>query len=140
MKNRSKQRHASHLICNNQGAAALIAIIVITAMIVVISVSLGLATLSQLEIGFSEQRGDDVLVAAESCTEEAVLRLSRDNTYSGGSLTVGDIACTITVTGTPCGTCTISSEASAVGYTRRIEAGVSVTGNAVDIQSWEEVD
>ena len=141
MRNRTN-RHSEYrsITTDERGVVAILAIIIITALVVLISTSLGLVAIGNLQIGFSEQRGNDLLLTAESCTEEAILRLSRDNTYTGGSLTVGDVDCTIAVTGTPCGSCTISTEATAVGFTRNIQAGVTISGSAVDITSWEEID
>lgn len=140
MNNRIKQLCASRLITNKRGAAALIAIVIVTALIVVISVGYAFTAIGNLEFGFAKQKSNDVVLTAESCVEEAMLRLSSDNTYSGGSLTVGDVACTMTVTGTPCGSCTIDVAATSVGFTRNIQAGVTVSGSSVDITSWEEVD
>lgn len=140
MNSRIKQRYAFRSITGNEGAAALLAIIIITALIVLISISFFLVAAGNLEVGFSTQRADDVIISAEACVEEAIFRLSSDNTYSGGSLTVGDVACTIAVTGTPCGDCTIDVEASAVGFTRNISAEVTISGSTADITSWEEID
>jgi len=95
--------------------------------------------MGDLELGFSQQSGGDVVLSAESCVEEALIRLSRNASYSGGSLTVGQSTCTISVTGTPCGTCTVTAEATANRYTRKIQAGVIVAGSAVDLTSWEEI-
>lgn len=137
---RIKQRYASRWITNKDGAAALIAIVVITALVVLISISYALVAIGNLEIGFSAQRSGDVLLSAESCVEETILRLTRDDSYSGGTLTVGDVSCTMTVVGTPCGTCTITAEASAAGFTRNIQADVDISGGSADITSWQEID
>lgn len=128
------------MLSNQRGAAALVAIIIVTALVVLISVSMGVVAMNNLETGFSAQRSGDVLLTAESCAEEAVLRLGRDATYSGEVLTVDDVTCTIIVIGTPCGDCAITSEASAAGFTRSIQVEVSVSGSTVDITSWEEID
>lgn len=140
MNSRTKQHCESRSITNKRGAAALVAIIIITALVVLISVSYAFIAIGNLEVGFAKQKSGDVVLTAESCVEEAMLRLSSDNTYSGGSLTVGDVACTMTVTGTPCGSCTIDVAATSSGFTRNIQAGVTVSGSSVDITSWEEVD
>jgi len=136
----SKQPCESRLITCKRGGAAIVAMIVISAMVILIATSYGLIALGNLEIGFASQKSGGLILSADSCAEEALIRLSRDNTYSGGSLTLGDVACTITVTGTPCGTCSIDAEASVAGFTRNIQAGVSVSGTTIDITSWEEID
>lgn len=115
-------------------------------MVIVILLAVGLLIMSttvfigidELEVGFAQQASGTALLAAGSCAEEAMLRLSRDNGYTGGSLTVGESICTITVTGAPCGACIIEAESVSGDFTRNIAVGVSVSGSTVDITSWEE--
>lgn len=117
----------------------MIMVIILAVAVLVVSTT-ALIGIDDLEIGFSEQVGLDALLSAESCAEEAMLRLSRDNTYTGGPLTVGETQCTISVSGTPCGICTIDVADTRDSFTRRIEVGVSVSGSTVDILTWEERD
>ena len=138
--NRSKLRFASRLINDQRGAAALIVVVILLAVSALIVSSTALLGLDDLEIGYSAQLSGDVLLSAESCAEEALIRLSRNNSYNGGSLTVGEAQCTITITGEPCGACTIDVEATAENYTRNIQVGVTVSGSSVDVTSWSEVE
>ncbi|MBT5808319.1 hypothetical protein HOI18_03525, partial [Candidatus Uhrbacteria bacterium] len=107
-------------------------------LVVLIVTSVAFTGLDDLDIGYSEELSNDILLSAESCAEEALIRLSRSSSYSGGSLTVGEAACTITVTGTPCGSCTIDVAAVGQTYTRNIQVGVTVTSGTIDITSWSE--
>ena len=126
---------------NQKGAAALIVVIILTALIILI-VSFGrVVGMDSLEFGFSAKTGQDVLIAAESCTEEALLRLSRDASYRGGNLSIGDTICTITISGTnPCTECEVNAEATGNGFTRTIQAQVLIEGEDVVIKHWEEID
>lgn len=125
---------------DERGAAALIVFLVVLAVSLIVVSTTSLTGVGNLSIGFSTQASSDVVLSAESCAEEAFVRLTRDNTYAGGTLVVGDSTCTVTVTGTPCGSCTVDVGASGDNFTRSIRAGVTVAGSAVDITSWEEVE
>lgn len=116
------------------------AIVIILAVALLIVSSTALTGVDDLEIGYAQQASTHALLAAQSCAEEAMLRLSRDNTYSGGTLAVGESTCTISVTGTPCGACTVHVDSTRESFTRSIDVGVTITGTQVDITSWEEVD
>lgn len=140
MLNRFKQRFVSHLINDKRGAAALIVVVIFMAVLVLVVSRVALTGLDELSANQSAQIGTTTILSAESCVEEAMLRLSRSNTYAGGSLTMGDVACAISVSGTPCGPCTINVTANAPNYTRRIQANVSVTGPVVNVVNWSEIE
>ncbi len=114
--------------------------VIILAVGILIVSTTALIGVDDLEIGFSQEAGSHALLAAESCTEEVLLRLTRDSSYSGGTLTVGESSCTITVTGAPCGSCTIDVASTRDNFTRNIQVGVTLTGSTVDITSWQEQD
>jgi Flp pilus assembly pilin Flp len=128
----------TNLYQDERGAAALTVFVIILAVSVVIVSTTALIGVDNLTIGFSQQVSTDMILSAESCVEEAMVRLSRNNSYAGGSLTVGDAQCTIAVTGTPCGACTIDVEAVGNAFTRNIRAGVTIAGSTVNITSWQE--
>jgi hypothetical protein len=123
---------------DTRGAAALMLVLVLTAFVVLLMSGVMLRGVDDLEIGFSQQMSFAVMQSAESCVEEAFLRLQRDSAYTGGVVNVGEAACTIAITGTPCGTCVIAVDATAHQLTRSLEIGVDVTGSSIDITSWEE--
>jgi Flp pilus assembly pilin Flp len=137
MKNNFKQHSAFHWIKNEQGAAAIMVTIIMLVVATLIVSTTALIGLDDLEIGYSAQVGEDALLSAESCLEEAYVRLTRNSSYTGGSLKVGDATCTITVTGTPCGTWTSTAEATQAEVTRTLEATVSASGT-FDITNVEE--
>lgn len=139
MPHRFKQRFES-LWTDERGAAALIVIMIMMAVFVLVISRAAFTGLDELAANQSAQLGTTTILSAESCVEEAMLRLSRNNTFAGGSLTVGEVACTISVTGTPCGTCTIDVEANSQNYTRRMQANVQVTGSVVNVINWNEVE
>lgn len=137
MFNRSRRRCVSLLI-DQRGAAALIVIVVILAVGILLVSTTAFIGVDDLEVGFATQAGGHAVLAAESCAEEAMLRLSRDASYAGGTLPVGASTCTIAVAGMPCGACTIDVASTRGTFTRNVQVGVTVSGSTVDITNWEE--
>lgn len=144
MRNLSKPRFAFRWMTSiaeeRRGAAALMAIIIFVAIIALAAGSVALLSLANLESGFASQTSTDAVLSAESCIDEALYQLREDSSYTGGTLLVGDAQCTISVTGGPCGTCTIRAEATADTYTRVVEADATFTGSTFDLTRFEEVE
>ncbi len=143
MNNRFKQRFEFlwiNLQTNQHGAAALTIFLVVMAVALIVVSTTTLIGLDNLNTGFSQQVSSSLLLSAESCAEEAVLRLSRDQNYSGGVLLVGDTQCTITITGVPCGDCVIDVVAQDDQFTRKIQSDVTVSGSTLSISSWKEIE
>ena len=93
------------------GTIALISLLIITAVTLAIGLSLNLLGLDEMRMGFRESKSSQAFHVAESCLEEALMRLKRDANYTGGNLQIGQGSCniviavngterTITVTGT----------------------------------------
>lgn len=144
MKKPTRQHSVSRSIIDvaydKTGGAALITIILLLAFLTLITSSVAYRGLSDVEIGSSARYGTTAILAAESCAEEAMLRISRNANYSGGTLDVGGMQCTISVSGNPCGTCTVDVTTTGQNLTRRLQVGVTRTGNNINITSWEEID
>lgn len=138
-----KQHFASlstKLQADERGAAALTVFLIVLAVSIIVVSTTALIGVDNLTIGFSQQTSSELVLSAESCAEEALLRLSRENTYAGGTVTIGDGQCDITVAGTPCGNCTIDVEATEKNFTRRIQVTASVVDSTIDILTWKEIE
>lgn len=114
-------------------------LIILAVSIIVVSTT-ALIGVDNLTVGYAQEASSDLVLSAESCAEEALLRLSRDNTYAGGTLTFGDGSCEIVVTGTPCGTCTVDVASTGNSFTRNIRVTADVAGSMIDILTWKEVE
>lgn len=71
---------------------------------------------------------------AESGAENALLRLLRDPTYTGETLTVGAGTATISVSGS-----TITSVGTSGNFRRTIQVQTTYTNNILTISSWQEI-
>ena len=105
---------------------AVTVIITMAAVTMIVVTSSGISGFEQSNIAYD---------VAEAGAENALLRLLRDPSYTGETLTVGDGTATITMTGS--GTQTITSVGRFNNYLRKIQVVVMV--DDVDtIQSWME--
>lgn len=86
----------------------------------------------------SFSRGEMAYGVAESGAENAILRLVRNPSYSGETLTVGGGTATITVSGSS--TRTIISEGVVGDFRRKIQVTGSYVNNIFTASTWAEID
>lgn len=120
------------------GAVALISVLVISAVIVVIGVGINLRSIGSLQSAFKSRRSTEAFYVADTCIEEALIRLRRNAAYSGGSLAVGDGTCTITIAVNG-NERTVTATATVDTFTRVLEAVVDVVNKIVTMKKWREV-
>jgi len=83
------------------------------------------------------EQGTDTYYAAESGIENALLRLLRDSTYTGETLSIGTATVTITVTsGNPITILSLAQDGKSI---RKIQVQATYTNNILTISSWKEV-
>lgn len=76
---------------------------------------------------------------AEAGAEEGILRLIRDPAYSGGNLSLSaDSVIVISVSGVGA-TRTVTSTATYNGFTKKVQAEVSLANNKVSLVSWKQI-
>jgi hypothetical protein len=121
---------------NNTGQAMvtllfyMIIAITITSAAVVVIFSNSLAT-SKLEIG------SIAYSIAESGAENALIRLLKDQTYTGETLNLGDGTAQITVTGS--NPKVINSQGKLGNFNRTIEVTATFLNNILNVTSWKEI-
>ena len=74
---------------------------------------------------------------AESGAENALLRLLRDPSYTGETLTIDTGTVTVVVTGAA--TKTITSTATSGNFVRKVQVVAGYTNGIFSITSWQEV-
>jgi uncharacterized protein YpmB len=85
------------------GQVALIAILIIAAAVLVVSLAASSMGVNEMIMSDDEKQSEQALRIADACVDEAVLRLRRvydgeEVSYTGGTLNFGSDSCTITVT------------------------------------------
>src|SRR5262245_61914347 len=85
----------------NQGAALVGTTIIILAVALILAASVEYLGIGESLMSLAEQQSEQSIEAAQSCLNEAVLRIKNDNSYTGGTLNPGSAACVIVVGGNP---------------------------------------
>ncbi len=86
-------------IFNQQGAAAILTVVIVGAATLLMAYSASLLGLGELEMGYLAQKGEEAFYVADGCVQEAMHRLRKDSGYSGSSLNLGNGSCIISVAG-----------------------------------------
>lgn len=125
-----------NIIKNQKGAAILVSMILISAVILTIALSLGLSSISENQINLYQSRANQILINIDGCGEEAMTQLNRNNSYAGESLTVDGTSCTISVAGSG-STRTITISATNDIYTKNLQINVTIFPTFT-VTSWGE--
>ena len=120
-----------------RGVVTLATTVVIFFVALVLVLSVQFLGVGELLIGFEEGKSEQAFEFADSCVDEAVLRVKRNNSYTGGTLSLEDASCTIVVSGGG-STRTIDVSATVGTITRKIQTVVTITGSPFSHVSWEE--
>lgn len=131
-----KQRCEYKLDFGRSGQVLVILLFFMVITIMITTASVTLIILNSHGASKSEQ-GEMAYEIAEAGAENALLRLLRDSTYQGETLTVGEGAATITVTGTD--PLTITSVGSVNTFSRTVRVVAGYTDYILTIESWNEV-
>lgn len=119
------------------GAIALVTVLAVGFVSLIIALSVSLAGLGELQMGLEEIQSAESYRLAESCLEEAALRLKRDASYSGGSLSMGGNSCTITVLANGSQR-TVNVSADVNNHVRKIEMVADIVTRGLNVTSWQE--
>ncbi len=121
-----------------RGVISVASVVVISVVALLAGIAFSAFSLSELQHAFFDQNAAVAFVAADSCVEEAILRLKRSSGYAGGSLAVGDATCGVTVAS---GTQKIITATSTFqGITRTIQARITLTGASASLNEWTQYD
>lgn len=82
-------------------------------------------------------QGANALDIAESGAETAMIKLLRDSSYTGETLTVGNGQAVVTITGSD--PKIILSKGTLNNFTRTIQVIVNTTNNVLTATSWKEI-
>ncbi len=120
---------------DQKGFVTITTAVIIFFTTLILALSIQFAGIGVLQTGYLNNLSAQAYSLADGCLEEAMLRLTTDDTYTGGTVTVGDDYCTITVTGAGA-TRNITSMSTVNDIVNReIEADVTIT----DMGGWNDV-
>lgn len=117
---------------------ALVTLLFFSIVAITITSAAVIVTLTQAKTASAIGISDEAYYLAESGAENALLRLLRDQAYTGEQLLMGNDIVAIQVTGI--NPKTITSVATASGYLRTIQVQADYTNNILTVLSWKEVE
>ena len=109
----------------------MIVLLIMGALLSVIAIKLTLNALTRVENAQEALRGTENEIYAESCMQEALLRLRRDAGYLGGVVPVAPGTCTVAVTGAGNERTIDATGVLAPSYTYRLKVKVTLVPFAV---------
>ncbi len=126
------------------GFAALISILVVSAVALAISMSISLLAIGEARSSLDFKKSQEALKIAEGCSEEALLRLKNNSSYTGTgavALIVGNGECSISVS--PSGVDKVINVTAQVSepstYIKRLRVTVRTLGNSINILNFSQI-
>jgi hypothetical protein len=126
------KKQCTHL----RGSSVLIVVIIISAMLITISLTMGYGALQTSIVRKDQSNATQAFINIDGCAEEGLVRLNRNNAYTGESFTLDGTSCTLTVSGTG-PTRTMEVDATAGDYERHLTIEI-VIYTPFQITSWQE--
>lgn len=120
-----------------RGFIAFMVVVVIAMIAAFVVVSTSLTGTGTLLGAYTTTRSEKSLSTADACFEEALLRLKRNSSYTGGTYTIHTIPCTIVVRAVG-NTRTILTQATTSGVVRTLVGSSTVSGSSVTLDAWGE--
>ena len=122
---------------NQRGAAAIITIVVVAASALIMALSAGYLGLGNMEIATTFEKGELARDFIDTCADEGLERLRKDDLYTGSSLSLDGNSCIISVTSV--GTdYTVVVNGSVDEYYQSLEIEVDLSSGNLIIDSWQE--
>ena len=130
-------KKVNNFYTNEKGIVALLTIVIVATTALIMSFSVAFLGLGELDMSYTNQRGSEAFSVADGCMEEALRRIKINTNYNGGSLNLGDGLCIIEVVATGADR-TITVIGTVDKYNKKIETKITLAGNVIAINSWEE--
>lgn len=121
---------------STQKGQTLVLLLIYMVMAIVITTAAVAISISNSRATGKVYQGSNAFNIAEAGIETAMIKLLRDPSYTGETLTVENGTVTITITGT--NPKTIRSEGEINNFIRIVEATVDTSDNVLTVLSWKE--
>lgn len=135
MKNKIDEKGPASIRLQGEAGQALITIIFIMVVSISILTSIILIVFNNITGGSNLEQGALAYYSAESGAQNGVLRLLRNPSYSGETLSINGGTVTIEVIGG-----VITSEAHIDNSIRKVEVQTVYNNNVLTITSWKEIN
>ena len=126
-----------NFVPSSESGYMLTALLVFLVVIIVITTTSVMVSVSSLRSETYFDSGSEALAAADSGAENAILRLLRDPTYSGETLTVGNSQVVITVVSSA--PQIVTAVADSGSFERTVQVQVQRVEGRLQVTSWKEL-
>lgn len=121
-----------------RGQVLLITVLVVGTIVLMVGVGMAQKGIAEISVGLDARQSLRASALADGCADEALLRLSTDHSYQGGSLSSWDGSCAIVVEGTGAGIRTIDVAANMNAWTRKLTIRAELSGGRISILDWKQ--
>ena len=122
-----------------KGYVALSMIILLTAVVMGISVTVAYLSIGEAQGGFALSQGESNLSLVEGCVEDLLQKVHDLGTYSGTSITRPEGTCTLTyTTAGPVNWDVTVTAAGPTGFSRKVEV-IFTRGATIVMTQWKEI-
>ncbi len=121
---------------SEKGYVAISVVLILAAVILGIMVTVAQLGVGEGQSSLALSKGEDTLNFVEGCTEDALLKIRSNASYSGGTITRPEGTCSVTVS-LAGSTYAVTVTTTATAYKRTIQA-VVVKSTALSLTSWKE--
>lgn len=112
-------------------------VLIIAAVVITIGITTSLLSIGEGQSSLALTKGEETLNLAESCMEDALLKLRNSSAYAGGSIILPEGTCTVTVSQNN-NIYTITATNNGNAYKRTIQTVVN-RGTLIIVNSWKEI-
>lgn len=122
------------------GYVALIAVLIIGAAAVAISLALLMTGTDSQRAALTHQRSKQARALAIACAQEALQQIHDVSAFTGtNNLNLGQGSCTYTVTSTGASTRTVTASGTVGDVVRKVQVYVTINASSISVTSWQEV-
>ena len=125
-----------HTHYSSHSGQALVVLLVFMTVGIMVTYATTLLSVYAISAASSSEQSELALAVSESGIENALMRLLRDPSYSGETLTLPDGTATITVTGTT--TKTVVSVGVSRNFKHTVTATVGYVNGIMSVSSWTD--
>lgn len=133
-----KLQITSYLQKGEKGYIALMTVLIISAVSLALGTTVALLSIGETQSSFALYQGEKTLNLVEGCMEDALLRVQKSSSYSGGTITQPEGTCAITVNKSGNDWTVQATNTTSTQYKRTIEIQFTRTGT-ITLTSWKEI-
>ena len=115
------------------------AFLILSALVVLVGTTLALLSIFEIQQSLAGRKGAEAFYLAEGCIADALLSSFYSDSYAGGSKTLPEGDCAITVSKVGNNWVLTSVGTVTGGYTRRVRVNI-LRSSSVQVLSWKEVE